>query len=94
MLLNLMTVLLNFNETKIVEKFAIVHTGTLLEPRNPKTFIDVFNSFKKFRYQIRILWFYPQKNVYKSIKCFEGDTVLINNKRIPYSQALNKTKKC
>lgn len=68
-----------------------MHTGTLLEPRNPKTFIDVFNSLKNLDIKLE---FYGSihKNVYKSIKCFEGDTVLINNKRIPYSQALNKQK--
>jgi hypothetical protein len=83
--------IVKFNETKIVEKFTIVHTGTLLEPRNPKTFIDVFNSFKNLDIKLE---FYGSihKNVYKSIKCFEGNTVLINNKRIPYSQALNKQK--
>ena len=73
------------------KNYTIVHTGTLLEPRNPQSFIEVLNGFKTKKIRLE---FYGSihKNIYKSIKCSMGDNVLIYNKRIPYNQALNKQK--
>tara|TARA_B110000114_G_scaffold185132_1_gene230971 strand:+ start:5296 stop:6507 length:1212 start_codon:yes stop_codon:yes gene_type:complete len=76
------------NNKKPIVNFKITHTGSLLEPRNPKTFLEVFDGFKKLRANLE---FYGpiHKNIYEDIKTFKSDEILIVNKRIPYTSTLD-----
>lgn len=66
----------------------IAHTGTLLKPRNPKSFLEVFTELKQKNIFVN---FYGGINpiVYGEIKEFEKhNNINIINKRIPYKESL------
>lgn len=72
------------------EKIVIAHIGTLLKPRNPYSFLKVFNEVNASNV---IVEFHGGINpfVFESIKQFDnGRTVQINNGRIEYQSALEK----
>lgn len=67
----------------------ILHIGTLLKPRNPKTFIE---EFVKLESNFKLEFFGSiNQHVYSSIKSFNGQNgVFISNGRIPYQDAIIK----
>ena len=78
---------IEFSENKTVKKIIIAHTGTLLEPRNPKTFLEVFGGLKIL--DVKLEFYGPiHENVYREIKSFESENI-INNKRIPYALSID-----
>ena len=67
----------------------ITHSGTLLKPRNPKLFLEIFKKLKIKNISVN---FYGSINpiVYNDIKNFEDYKYInIYRKRIPYQESLN-----
>ncbi|WP_298880781.1 glycosyltransferase [uncultured Polaribacter sp.] len=73
---------------KETNEITITHTGTLLKPRNPKCFLEIFNDLK---FDNTYINFYGGINniVYEDLKVFEGSKYInIYNYRIPYKESL------
>ena len=59
-----------------------------MEPRNPKTFLEVFSGIKIL--DVKLEFYGPiHENVYREIKSFESENIIINNKRIPYALSID-----
>ena len=72
-------------------KKVITHTGTLLKPRNPLTFLKIFN--KTSNDNLLLNFYGPiHPEVFLDIKDFNKQNIYISNERIPYDEALRKLK--
>ncbi|GGG99554.1 hypothetical protein GCM10011416_17380 [Polaribacter pacificus] len=79
----------NIKRVDAKNEIIITHTGTLLKPRNPLTFLKVFYRVCDPKTALR---FYGpiHKDVNIEIKDFNKKNIQIVNKRIPYNEALDK----
>ncbi|WP_299667509.1 hypothetical protein [uncultured Polaribacter sp.] len=71
------------------DKICITHTGTLLKPRNPKLFLEIFSELNVNNISVN---FYGSinSNVYSDIKKFKNaKNIKIVKERIPYQKSLN-----
>ena len=76
------TILENKKSTKI-----ITHTGTLLKPRNPLSFLHVFSKLKNYNFSLNFQGpIHPE--VFLDIKDYNKNSIQISNERIPYDDAL------